>query len=59
MRPKDGDGKWDAHTQDVALAVALHEGAPRGRRLLGIEVGARHPLELLELDGRVDEIAGG
>src|SRR5689334_20751995 len=43
--------------EHVALAVALEERAARGRRLLGIEVGARDPLGLEELHGRVDQVA--
>ena len=43
--------------EHVALAVAVQERATRLGGLLGIEVGPRHPRELEELDGRMDEIA--
>src|SRR5262245_49126946 len=35
----------DAH-EGVLLAVAFEEGAPRGRGLLRVEVGPRHPVHL-------------
>src|SRR6185295_10207240 len=53
-------GRWEVRGADqhVALAVALEEGAPRGRRLRRIVVRARHPLGFQALHRGVDEVAG-